>query len=70
VPPAPGAPARRVMMECTRCGVPGRAEVLPDGLCRPCRQPAQEAPEASVELPVERDVRTYVAELRDLLRAP
>ncbi|MFI2783524.1 MarR family transcriptional regulator [Streptomyces sp. ALB3] len=70
VPPAPGTPVRRVMMECTTCGVPGRAEALPDGLCRACRQPGQEAPEASVELPAERDVRTYVAELRDLLKAP
>ncbi|MEV0026936.1 MarR family transcriptional regulator [Streptomyces atroolivaceus] len=71
VPPAPGAPVRRVMMECTKCGVPGRAEALPDGLCRACRQPGQESPEATaVELPVERDVRTYVAELRDLLKAP
>lgn len=70
VPPAPGTPVRRVMMECTKCGVPGRAEALPDGLCRACRQPGQEAPEASVELPAERDVRTYVAELRDLLKAP
>ncbi|MFJ8887953.1 MarR family transcriptional regulator [Streptomyces sp. NPDC102402] len=70
VPPAPGATVRRVMMECTKCGVPGRAEALPDGLCRACRQPAEGTPEASVELPAERDARTYVAELRDLLKAP
>ncbi|WP_406394257.1 MarR family transcriptional regulator [Streptomyces sp. NBC_00887] len=68
--PAPGTPVRRVMMECTKCGVPGRAEALPDGLCRACRQPGQGAPEATAELLAERDVRTYVAELRDLLKAP
>ncbi|MFE6935892.1 MarR family transcriptional regulator [Streptomyces sp. NPDC057699] len=70
VPPAQGTPVRRVMMECTKCGVPGRADALPDGLCRACREPGQEPPEASAELPAERDVRTYVAELRDLLKAP
>ncbi|MFD9292437.1 MarR family transcriptional regulator [Streptomyces sp. NPDC060030] len=70
VPPASGTPVRRVMMECTRCGVPGRTEALPDGLCRVCRQPDEGAPEAPAELPAERDVRTYVAELRDLLKAP
>ncbi|MET8175041.1 MarR family transcriptional regulator [Streptomyces clavifer] len=70
VPPVPGTPARRVMMECTKCGVPGRTEALPDGLCRGCRQPDQGVPEAPAVLPVGRDVRTYVAELRDLLKAP
>ncbi|MFE7756211.1 MarR family transcriptional regulator [Streptomyces sp. NPDC057418] len=70
LPPAAGAPAGRAMMECTECGVPGRAEVLPDGLCRACRLPEHGAPEAAVELPAVRDVRTYVAGLRDLLRAP
>ncbi|MET9596057.1 MarR family transcriptional regulator [Streptomyces sp. NPDC006516] len=69
-PPAPGTPVRRVMMECTKCGVPGRAEALPDGLCRACRQPEEGAPELPAELPADRDVRTYVAELRDLLKAP
>ncbi|MEU5715304.1 MarR family transcriptional regulator [Streptomyces sp. NPDC020403] len=70
LPPAAGAPAGRAMMECTECGVPGRAEVLPDGLCRACRLPGREAPQAPVELPAERDVRAYVAGLRDLLKAP
>ncbi|WP_250291175.1 MarR family transcriptional regulator [Streptomyces atroolivaceus] len=70
VPPAPGTPVRRVMMECTKCGVPGRAGALPDGLCRACRQPDEGAPEAPAELPANRDVRTYVAGLRDLLKAP
>ncbi|MET7370632.1 MarR family transcriptional regulator [Streptomyces sp. NPDC005566] len=69
-PPAPGTPVRSVMMECTKCGVPGRTEALPDGLCRACRLPGDEPREAAVELPAERDVRTYVAGLRDLLKAP
>ncbi|WP_150248255.1 MarR family transcriptional regulator [Streptomyces albofaciens] len=32
---SPRAPTR--IMECTECGVPGRPEALPGGLCRPCR---------------------------------
>ncbi|MEV8453816.1 MarR family transcriptional regulator [Streptomyces sp. NPDC052095] len=32
------APVRRVMPECTECGVPGRPEAFRDGLCRPCRE--------------------------------
>ncbi|MGW1430353.1 MarR family transcriptional regulator, partial [Streptomyces sp. NPDC002431] len=40
VPPAPAeTPVRRVMPECTECGVPGRPEAFRDGLCRPCREP-------------------------------
>lgn len=70
VPPAPDGPVRRTMVECARCGAPGRPEALPDGLCRPCRQPGPEGPDPSVELPADRDVRTYVAGLRDLLKAP
>jgi hypothetical protein len=31
----PAAPRR--IMECTRCGVPGRPEALPGGLCQTCR---------------------------------
>ncbi|MFD9005193.1 hypothetical protein ACFV0T_30300 [Streptomyces sp. NPDC059582] len=29
--------APRLLMECTDCGVPGRPEALPEGLCRACR---------------------------------
>lgn len=36
VPPTPG-PRRSLLMECTDCGVPGRPEALPGGLCRGCR---------------------------------
>ncbi|WP_343240363.1 hypothetical protein [Streptomyces sp. SID14515] len=73
--PSPGAPAHRVLVECTDCGTPGRPEALPDGLCRPCR--ADHRPEAgaamlpatgaSAEAP---DIGAYVAGLRDMLKAP
>ncbi|MFH8405116.1 MarR family transcriptional regulator [Streptomyces sp. NPDC018019] len=38
-PPPPPTPERTPtrIMECTECGVPGRPEALPGGLCRPCR---------------------------------
>ncbi|MFF2011590.1 MarR family transcriptional regulator [Streptomyces sp. NPDC058195] len=46
VPPAPAAaPVRRLMPECTECGVPGRPEAFRDGLCRPCREPGTNAPQ-------------------------
>ncbi|MFJ8852168.1 MarR family transcriptional regulator [Streptomyces sp. NPDC102437] len=38
-PAPPGTPARRLMVECTECGAPGRPEAFRDGLCRPCREP-------------------------------
>ncbi|MEV6161295.1 MarR family transcriptional regulator [Streptomyces sp. NPDC052052] len=41
-PAVPGTPVRRLMVECTECGVPGRPEVFRDGLCRPCREPGQD----------------------------
>ncbi|WP_405820461.1 hypothetical protein OG241_32870 [Streptomyces sp. NBC_01390] len=42
VPPAPAAtvapgPRRALLVACTDCGVPGRPEALPGGLCRGCR---------------------------------
>ncbi|MEV0915260.1 MarR family transcriptional regulator [Streptomyces sp. NPDC049967] len=71
-PPPAGTPVRRVMMECTECGTPGRPEALPDGLCQPCRQPA--TPTATTvpaaTPPAERDVTQLVAGLRDLLKTP
>ncbi|QNS08715.1 hypothetical protein IAG42_13785 [Streptomyces xanthii] len=33
----PEGPRRRTLVECTECGVPGRPEAIPDGLCRPCQ---------------------------------
>ncbi|MFI7238834.1 MarR family transcriptional regulator [Streptomyces cyaneofuscatus] len=70
--PPPGAPARRVLVECTECGAPGHPEALPDGLCRPCRS-GTDGPEARTRddgLPVQRDIATYVSELRDRLKLP
>lgn len=79
-PEAPGAPAPRPMVECVECGAPGRVEALPDGLCRSCRTPAQDAvteavPAAATEAatappPGGRDVTAYVGTLRELLRLP
>lgn len=40
LPPAPVQVAQRaprLILECTECGVPGRPEALPEGLCRACR---------------------------------
>ncbi|MFF7363461.1 MarR family transcriptional regulator [Streptomyces sp. NPDC008125] len=74
--PAPGtpdAPARRLLVECTDCGRPARAEALPDGLCAPCRkahQAPQPAEPAAVPAQVERDVPALVAGLRNLMRTP
>ncbi|MFI6960448.1 MarR family transcriptional regulator [Streptomyces sp. NPDC050255] len=70
--PAPDGPVRRIMMECTKCGAPGRSEALPDGLCRACRAPAQvtgDAPDAAAE-PAERDINALVGNLRNLMRTP
>ncbi|GGP35310.1 MarR family transcriptional regulator [Streptomyces sindenensis] len=74
----PEAPARRILVECTDCGAPGRPEALPDGLCRPCRthhasgaaekHPAD--PRDTSDAPNARDISAYVAELRNRLKAP
>jgi hypothetical protein len=41
--PVPEQRVPRVMPECTDCGVPGRPEALPDGLCLACRGASQPA---------------------------
>lgn len=71
-PPPPGAPVHRVMLECTRCGAPGRPEALPDGLCRPCRTSSEgdAAEQAAEALPGAPDVRALAAGLRGLLKSP
>ncbi|MGW6347423.1 MarR family transcriptional regulator [Streptomyces sp. NPDC055080] len=67
-------PARRTMVECTRCGVPGRPEALPDGLCRACRTAPSGGPEPTPEPAAEaiaaRDVHALVGHLRVLTRTP
>ncbi|MFG2408230.1 MarR family transcriptional regulator [Streptomyces brevispora] len=74
-PPPTGTPVRRVMMECTECGTPGRPEALPDGLCHPCRQPktttgTSTSTSTPTDPPAERDITKLVAGLRDLLKSP
>ncbi|MGC5530230.1 MarR family transcriptional regulator [Streptomyces sp. SR-10] len=71
----PGAPVPRVLVECTDCGAPGRPEALPDGLCRPCRAAhhpgSAESTASTAEVPADaRDIGAYIANLRDLLKAP
>ncbi|MFD9503565.1 MarR family transcriptional regulator, partial [Streptomyces sp. NPDC060035] len=65
--PTPGPSVRRLMVECTQCGVPGRPEALPDGLCRSCRTTA---PDVATEPTAARDVTAHVGALRELLRLP
>ncbi|WP_404952322.1 MarR family transcriptional regulator [Streptomyces sp. ARC12] len=65
---------RRLLVECTECGAPGRPEALPDGLCRPCRtarsSSTADEPVGAVGLPDAPGIGAYIAELRDLLKAP
>jgi hypothetical protein len=66
---APEPRASRVLMECTDCGVPGRPEALPGGLCRGCRPGAEgDATEPGRMRPVA--VHARVAEVRASMRAP
>ncbi|WP_328719322.1 MarR family transcriptional regulator [Streptomyces sp. NBC_00247] len=70
---APGARVRGLLVECTDCGRPARAEALPDGLCAPCRtahQAPQPADPDAAPAQVERDVPALVAGLRNLMRTP
>ncbi|MFD9425423.1 MULTISPECIES: MarR family transcriptional regulator [unclassified Streptomyces] len=66
--------AHRTMVECTRCGVPGRPEALPDGLCRACRtapsRDPESTPEPAAEAIASRDVHALVGHLRVLTRTP
>ncbi|MGC5535545.1 MarR family transcriptional regulator [Streptomyces sp. SR-10] len=67
----PGTPTRRILVECAECGAPGRPEALPDGLCRPCRTSSTaDKPVVTGGLPDAPDIGAYIAELRDLLKAP
>ncbi|MFF1461450.1 MarR family transcriptional regulator [Streptomyces sp. NPDC058330] len=69
-PPSSGEPVHRTMAECTKCGVPGRPEALPDGLCRSCGLPGPSVPAG---LPTgglaESDVRARAGHVRELLRS-
>ncbi|MFI7289625.1 MarR family transcriptional regulator [Streptomyces anulatus] len=68
--PAAPAPTRRLLMECTDCGRPGRPEALPDGLCRPCREThSGSVDEENSPHPAEiADVKAHMNNLRDLLK--
>ncbi|WP_327696867.1 hypothetical protein [Streptomyces sp. NBC_00459] len=71
VAPAPG-PRRNLLMECTDCGVPGRPEALPGGLCRGCRDRAGSGSEVSgpsVRRP-DPTVRELAARVRAGMRVP
>ncbi|MFP8944367.1 hypothetical protein ACLIYM_23410 [Streptomyces fenghuangensis] len=65
--PASGSPGPAVlrMAECTVCGVPGRPEALPGGLCRDCRG----LPQAGPAGPPPAEVRARVDRLRAAARA-
>ncbi|MFC7258851.1 hypothetical protein [Streptomyces lutosisoli] len=70
--PAPtGRAAPRTLMECTDCGVPGRPEALPGGLCRACRDGgagAMNTPTPSRDALPPDAVRRRVDQLRTALR--
>ncbi len=67
--PTPAAPSARVLVECTECGTPGPSEALPDGLCRPCRETRDTGPgDPSPVLPAPPDIKTHMANLRNLLK--
>ncbi|MGW0879301.1 hypothetical protein ACWD35_06815, partial [Streptomyces sp. NPDC002671] len=75
MPPLPAAPETRAphtLMECTDCGVPGRPEALPGGLCKGCRSgstgqgPVSLPPPSSVTLAPD-DIRRRAAGIRRTL---
>ncbi|MER6773602.1 MarR family transcriptional regulator [Streptomyces bacillaris] len=67
--PTPATPPGRVLVECTECGTPGPSEALPDGLCRPCRETCDTGPgDPSPVLPAPPDIKTHMANLRNLLK--
>ncbi|MFJ5847170.1 MarR family transcriptional regulator [Streptomyces sp. NPDC092903] len=73
-PPAPQGDTSvpRLMIECTDCGAPGKAEAFRDGLCGPCREPAHPAsaadPASAEEPGIERDIQAHVKRLREQLK--
>ncbi|MCI4044818.1 MarR family transcriptional regulator [Streptomyces sp. TRM75563] len=64
----PPAPARRILMECTDCGRPGRPEALFDGLCRPCREAHSLGEEDATRTAEIADVKLRMSNLRELLK--
>ncbi|MFE6398838.1 hypothetical protein [Streptomyces alboflavus] len=75
--PPPSAPRtpHRTIMECTGCGVPGRPEALPEGLCRACRAPEGTGDPGSRGRPVPAtpepaDVHRHATQVRRALAGP
>lgn len=75
--PAPTVRAPRTLLECTDCGVPGRPEALPGGLCRACRNTNEATNPGTAPTPPSRttilpatDVHRRIEELRTVLREP
>ncbi|MFF0507750.1 MarR family transcriptional regulator [Streptomyces fimicarius] len=69
--PGTPAPARRILMECTDCGRPGRPEALFDGLCRPCREAhslGEEDAIGTADTAEIADVKLRMSNLRELLK--
>ncbi|MGW3688437.1 hypothetical protein [Streptomyces sp. NPDC005125] len=60
-PPTPSAALR--VLECAKCGTPGRAETLPGGECGPCRGAQTSVPAGSRGIPAD-GVRGRMAEVR------
>ncbi|WP_406437250.1 hypothetical protein OHB00_23380 [Streptomyces sp. NBC_00631] len=65
LPPEPVRPAARPplrILECAKCGAPGRPEALPGGICGACR--GERAPGSHHALLSPSEVRSRVAEIR------
>ncbi|MFG2650015.1 hypothetical protein [Streptomyces sp. NPDC048436] len=72
LPPAPVQAAQRaprLILECTDCGVPGRPEALPEGLCRACRAVVSGTSSARTTHVPEADVQRHVSGMRAILSA-
>ncbi|MFI9826747.1 hypothetical protein ACIHIX_03580 [Streptomyces sp. NPDC051913] len=68
-PAAPAVRVARLLVECIDCGVPGRAEALPGGLCRACAGRDGGAEPVPTGRQV-RDAQAWVEEIRaGLIRA-
>ncbi|MFJ9010972.1 hypothetical protein [Streptomyces canus] len=59
-PPAPQPPRR--ILECAECGVVGRPEALPGGVCKGCR--GEPAPTRPATLPTAFEIHTRANEIR------
>ncbi|MGW6268107.1 hypothetical protein [Streptomyces sp. NPDC055060] len=66
-PEPPPRPVLRVL-ECGRCGTPGRPETLPGGLCGPCRGGPGHAPRAGAAFLSPEAVRAHAAAARAATR--